>query len=103
MYSNDEDKTDGMWVYFDDGHTEYWNNTRLFNELNYRGLQFLKTQMNLAKKSVFDNIDNKNRGNYLPELLKSIHKKDILEKCVILTLEEYVEIKKRHLSTLPPY
>ncbi len=48
--------TDGMWVYFDDGHSEYWNNTRIQGELNYRGLEFLKTQIQLKTKLIFDDI-----------------------------------------------
>jgi len=57
IYSNDNDKSEGMWVYFNDGTMEFWNNIKLNNELKYRGLNFLKTQMLLKGNVIFDELD----------------------------------------------
>ena len=34
-----------FWVWFSDGHTERWDDLRIKAELNFRGLEFLKTQI----------------------------------------------------------
>ena len=88
MYSNDEDKTDGMWVYFYDGHTEYWNNTRLSNELQYRGLQFIKTQMILKAKQIFKEVKEANVNN-----------DEIGDLPMVMSKFEFKDIKHRHLQT----
>ena len=41
---------DGCWIHFEDGHSEFWNNFRLENELTYRGLDILTTQIKLLQK-----------------------------------------------------
>jgi len=52
-YSDDNDKSDGCWIHFSDGHREYWDNARLENEISYRGLQLLKTQIKILTKKLY--------------------------------------------------
>ena len=40
----------GCWIYFEDGHSEFWSNARLESELAYRGIDILTTQIKLLEK-----------------------------------------------------
>ena len=89
MYVNDNDSSDGCWIYFDDGHLEYWNNTRLQNELNYRGrgLKLLKTQIKLlAKYKLFhDHVANHKEVKEAP-----INKGKVMCKVCNKTFDEII-------------
>lgn len=40
----------GCWIYFEDGHSEWWANARIENEIRFRGVDILTTQIKLLQK-----------------------------------------------------
>ncbi len=83
MYSKDDDKTEGGWIYHEDGHSEYWNNTRLENELKYRGSRLLKTQTRFSRINLIDNMIERlktvKRGDCLCPLAGQEYRNNIIK------------------------
>lgn len=99
MYSKDNDNTEGGWIYFEDGHSEFWNNLRLENELSYRGLQLLKTQTQFSKINLIDNIIARlktvEQNNPLFPLAGQKYRNKIIEMLQLIKKElEIIGVKK---------
>lgn len=58
-YAKNHDKN-GCWIFFEDGHSEFWSNSRIEADLKYWGIDFLVTQIKflLPYKDFHDHIKN---------------------------------------------